>query len=176
MSTIRDIREKIVEKLRRGEPIGTLEDDLAQAHALAAAQEEITHLREIAAKRTEMFRRASVLQERVRVHEAHIEDFLQRRDSILPILQEAVKLSAPLVEAESRLYNGEGFSNPSQFMAVAGDIPSGYLPPELKCNFLEQSASGQEAVAHLHAALSILATIRKAPVEMAPSRPLLEDL
>jgi hypothetical protein len=54
--------------------------------------------------------------------------------------------------------------------------PVGTNTSGIQRSFLEMSASGQEAIAHLDAALSILATIRKVPVAMLPQKELREDM
>ena len=171
MTTLREIREKIVDRLGRGEATADLEDKLAQEHARAAATAELSHLQEIASQRQEWQRRADALKVRVALHEANLDAYLLIVQSCTDHLAQAVEKSKAIVEGEKMAYwSDDGLHDSGQFMSITSDIPAGYLPG-FACNFLVEAGgmvpaegAGSQAVFHMQQALALLAGLQKAPI------------
>jgi len=172
MTTLREIREKIVDRLGRGEATADLEDKLAQEHARAAATAELSHLQEIASQRQEWQRRADALKVRVALHEANLDAYLLIVQSCTDHLAQAVEKSKAIVEGEKMAYwSDDGLHDARQFMGITSDIPAGYLPENFACNFLVEAGgkvgaegAGKQAVLLMQQALSLLAGLQKAPI------------
>lgn len=172
MTTLREIREKIVDRLGRGEATADLEDKLAQEHARAAATAELPHLQEIASQRQEWQRRADALKVRVALHEANLDAYLLIVQSCTDHLAQAVSKSKAIIEGEKMAYwSDDGLHDARQFMGITSDIPAGYLPENFSCPFLVEAGGvvnaegvGKQAVFYMNQALALLAGLQKAPI------------
>lgn len=172
MTTLREIRSAIVDRLGRGESTEDLEAKLAQEHAKAAATAELPHLQEVASQRQEWKRRADALKARVALHAANVDAYLLILQSATDHLAQAVERSKAIIEGEQQVYmSGEGFHDQGQFTGAVGDIPAGYLPDGFSCPFLVEAGgkvnaegAGKQAVAHMNQALALLAGLQKLPV------------
>jgi len=183
MTTLRDIRSAIVDRLRRNEPTAHLEAALAAEHAAEAARQEFPKLKAIADQRQEWQRQADALKVRVSVQEAAVEAYLKAVSAVVLPLKEVAEKGKSLVELERVVFgNGEGFHDQDQFTSIVNSIPTGYLPENFSCPYLVEDGGlvpaenqGIRAVALLRQAYALLAGLKKQRITF-PQRQLRVDL
>ena len=169
LEVIKAIQKKLLLAMEEGndELKKQYSDELVEARATVAKKQEMEGLRAQLENRDLMRKRAEKVVQKCKAQREAIDDLLQLRDEILPLLKEVVDKSKLLPAMERASW--EQFVNAQQLAGNARTrLPQGYLPARLRASTLEvrggtRSAVNltQEAHFYLRNALGLLASLQR---------------
>jgi len=172
MTTIREIRSKIVEKLQSGEDTTSLEKELQRARIAEQRQIEVESLKAVAARRQAYQREADELREKLRRQEEAVDKFLK---AAAELNREIGKL-VPKAKALEQLGDANvSFHWERRFQRATEALPAQYWNGE-PCYFLSHDKYSVEEVFELlrrglGMALGALSGCRKREVRPATQSP-----